>query len=422
MAEGLQLPVGQVPDEWKVLPLKDVTSKIGSGSTPRGGASVYVEAGMSFIRSQNVLDHGFSSDGLVRINDEAAYSLRGVEVLEGDVLINITGDSILRTCIVPNEVLPARVSQHVAILRSNGLIEPQVLQKWLSLEVMKDFMLGHSSGGTRKAVTKGDLERFPVPVPPLAEQQAIADVLGALDDKIESNRRQHSLIEQTVEATFQNICANSSGEYQAMGNIVEQGVSGVWGSDTQQSESEVCVTCLRGVDLHDLASGVIPNAPLRWVSSGQSASRVPQEGEIWVEASGFRCGRSVVIGSHTNVLFAQPVRNSNFVKRLVPKISVRDSYVAWLALKKVYASEEINNFRTGTSIRNLDVEGMLKNVRVPILDNAQSLQLEGLLECLLSPSRAKETSSLESLRDTLLPELLSGRLRIKDAESMMETV
>ena len=422
MTEGLQLPVGRVPGDWKVLSLKDVTSKIGSGSTPRGGASVYVEEGASFIRSQNVLDHGFSSDGLVRINEEAAYSLRGVEVRKGDVLINITGDSILRTCIVPDEVLPAHVSQHVAILRSNGLIEPQVLQKWLSLEVMKDFMLGHSSGGTRKALTKGDLERFPVPVPPLVEQRAIAGVLGALDDKIESNRRQHSLIEQTIEASFQNICANFSGEYEVMGNIVEQGVSGVWGSDTQQSESEVCITCLRGVDLHDLASGVIPTAPLRWVSSGQSASRVPQEGEIWVEASGFRCGRSVIIGSHTNALFDQPIRNSNFVKRLVPKISVRHSYLAWLALKKVYTSDEINNFRTGTSIRNLDVEGMLKNVRVPILDDARASQLEGLLQCLVSPSRAKETLILENLRAALLPELLSGRLRIKDAESMVENV
>jgi type I restriction enzyme S subunit len=278
------------------------------------------------------------------------------------------------------------------------------------------------TGSTFPNLARNDLVNLQIEWPNKSERVAITNVLGALDDKIESNRRQHSLIEQTVEATFQNICANFSGKYQVMGNIVEQGVSGVWGSDTQQSESEVRITCLRGVDLHDLASGVIPTAPLRWISAGQSASRVPQEGEIWVEASGFRCGRSVIIGSHTNALFAQPVRNSNFVKRLVPKISVRDSYIAWLALKKVYSSEEINNFRTGTSIRNLDVEGMLKNVRVPILDDARFSQLEGLLECLLSPSRAKETSTLESLRDTLLPELLSGRLRVKDAESMMENV
>ena len=110
------------------------------------------------------------------------------------------------------------------------------------------------------------------------------------------------------------------------------------------------------------------------------------------------------------------------MKRLVPKISVRHSYLAWLALKKVYTSDEINNFRTGTSIRNLDVEGMLKNVRVPILDDARASQLEGLLQCLVSPSRAKETLILENLRAALLPELLSGRLRIKDAESMVENV
>ena len=319
-------------------------------------------------------------------------------------------------------VIPASFCRLIRLKKD--IVEPRYAYYWLQGMHADERVWGYQVRST--GIANFQFEHFLnteiVRLPPLVEQRAIAYVLGALDDKIESNRRQHSLIEQTIEASFQNICANFSGEYEVMGNIVEQGVSGVWGSDTQQSESEVCITCLRGVDLHDLASGVIPTAPLRWVSSGQSASRVPQEGEIWVEASGFRCGRSVIIGSHTNALFDQPIRNSNFVKRLVPKISVRHSYLAWLALKKVYTSDEINNFRTGTSIRNLDVEGMLKNVRVPILDDARASQLEGLLQCLVSPSRAKETLILENLRAALLPELLSGRLRIKDAESMVENV
>jgi len=293
-----------------------------------------------------------------------------------------------------------------------------VFRSPLGLNLMRSIVRGTSVS----TITGPDISNLLVPVPPLAEQRAIAGVLGALDDKIESNRRQHNLIEQLVETSFRGICENFTGEYRLMGDLVDQGVSGVWGSETQQSESEVCVTCLRGVDLNSLATGVIPSAPLRWVSAGQSASRNPQEGEIWVEASGFRCGRSVVIGSHTSSLFRQPVRNSNFVKRLTPRKSVRDSYIAWLSLRKIYASGEINNFRTGTSIRNLDVDGILKNVRVPILDDAPASQLEGLVQCLLSPGRSKESSTLENLRDALLPELLSGRLRVKDAESMMEVV
>lgn len=61
--------LGAVPDGWSVAPLRDIAFKIGSGATPRGGASVYVPAGIAFIRSQNVLDHRFSREGLAFIDD-----------------------------------------------------------------------------------------------------------------------------------------------------------------------------------------------------------------------------------------------------------------------------------------------------------------------------------------------------------------
>jgi type I restriction enzyme S subunit len=99
---------GEIPFGWRFRPLVEVTTKIGSGATPRGGSAVYLPQGTSFIRSQNVLDHEFEWSGLARITDEAAQDLRGVTVREGDVLLNITGDSILRTCVVDSSALPAR--------------------------------------------------------------------------------------------------------------------------------------------------------------------------------------------------------------------------------------------------------------------------------------------------------------------------
>ena len=113
-----------VPSTWNVETLERVTSKIGSGATPRGGSSVYVESGPALIRSQNVYDHQFKTDGLVFLSSEAASALRGVTVEKNDVLINITGDSILRVTMVPETILPARVNQHVAIVRSNGKVDP----------------------------------------------------------------------------------------------------------------------------------------------------------------------------------------------------------------------------------------------------------------------------------------------------------
>ena len=104
--------------EWKEYKLKDVTLKIGSGATPRGGSNSYIASGTSLIRSQNVLDFKFSESGLAFIDDNQADELRNVIVLENDILLNITGDSVARCCIAPFKYLPARVNQHVSIIRT----------------------------------------------------------------------------------------------------------------------------------------------------------------------------------------------------------------------------------------------------------------------------------------------------------------
>src|SRR5688572_12005198 len=93
---------------WQSVRLGEHCSKIGSGSTPRGGESVYQESGVSFIRSQNVYNGQFAREGLAYLDDEHAHQLKGVTVESGDVLLNITGDSVARSCRVPDDVLPAR--------------------------------------------------------------------------------------------------------------------------------------------------------------------------------------------------------------------------------------------------------------------------------------------------------------------------
>src|SRR5690606_17552184 len=100
------------------LRLGDHCLKIGSGATPRGGKDTYLSSGpYALIRSQNVHNAGFSAAGLAFISEAQAQQLRNVEVIADDVLLNITGDSVARACQVDPDVLPARVNQHVAIIR-----------------------------------------------------------------------------------------------------------------------------------------------------------------------------------------------------------------------------------------------------------------------------------------------------------------
>ena len=123
--------------DFQVSPLADVCLKIGSGATPRGGKEAYRGGDFALIRSQNVYNEGFTPSGLAFINKEQADQLSNVEVMPGDVLLNITGDSVARCCSVPDNALPARVNQHVSILRAD--------EKHLHGDYLRYFLISRKS-------------------------------------------------------------------------------------------------------------------------------------------------------------------------------------------------------------------------------------------------------------------------------------
>lgn len=196
--------MGKIPVDWNVVLLKDACSKIGSGITPRGAEKVYKEKGVALIRSQNVLNNRFVSDGLVYIGKDIAKEMENVEVQKEDVLLNITGDSVARCCTVPENVLPARVNQHVSIIRTDKQrLNPIFLRYYLTSKKMQDHMLSLAqSGGTRNALTKGMIENFAVPRPDIREQEAIASTLLKFDLKMALNENMNKSLEAVGQAVF----------------------------------------------------------------------------------------------------------------------------------------------------------------------------------------------------------------------------
>jgi len=210
--------------EWKDYKLADLCTKIGSGATPRGGGESYKDTGVSLIRSQNVLNFQFSYNGLAFIDDEQADDLKNVIVQENDVLLNITGDSVARVCKVPKKVLPARVNQHVAIIRSD---EKQLNSNFLLyyLLKLKEHLLSISEiGATRRAITKGMIENLEIYIPEINEQTAIASVLSSLDDKIDLLHRQNATLEKMAETLFRQWFveeAKEEWEEVELGNLID---------------------------------------------------------------------------------------------------------------------------------------------------------------------------------------------------------
>jgi len=176
-----------VPLGWEVIRMGWLARKLGAGSTPLGGKSVYQREGVPFLRSQNVHDAGLRLDDVACIAHSIHERMSGTHVHPNDILLNITGASIGRCALVPSTFIEGNVSQHVAIIR---LFLPDIRQFiHLSLtspffqKVIDDVQVGVS----REGLSMQRLCLFPMLIPPLAEQHRIVakvDELMALCDRL----------------------------------------------------------------------------------------------------------------------------------------------------------------------------------------------------------------------------------------------
>ena len=168
---------------WEVHLLKALCTKIGSGATPKGGSESYKEEGTSLIRSLNIHNNEFKFKDLAYIDDDQADSLNNVIVQGNDVLLNITGASVARCCIVPTEVLPARVNQHVCILRHGNLIDAKYLNRLLTNDNYQQLLqrLAKSKAATREALPKSIVDKLSIPLPPLPLQRLFAQRIGQIE-------------------------------------------------------------------------------------------------------------------------------------------------------------------------------------------------------------------------------------------------
>ena len=191
---------------WKENTLLALTSKIGSGATPKGGRKVYIDEGCHLIRSMNVQYNEFKYEDLVHITDEAAEQLKGVEIQENDVLFNITGASIARCCVVPTDALPARVNQHVSILRLKQDVLPRFLSYILnSPKHQRELLEIGEAGSTRQALTKTDLENHVICYPNIDSQNKLLYTLDSLKSKVDRLQENYDKISQECDALKQAI-------------------------------------------------------------------------------------------------------------------------------------------------------------------------------------------------------------------------
>ena len=426
---------GKAPIEhdlrWPVVSLAEIATKIGSGATPKGGADVYLptRARFALVRSQNVFDRRFDNAGLAFITDEQADGLRGAVLEPDDILLNITGDGITfgRACMVPKDVLPACVNQHVSIVRVDAQrADAGYVMAFLTHPEVKSYIESFNAGGSRRAVTKGHIESFRLPLPPLPEQRAIAHILGTLDDKIELNRRMSETLEAMARALFKSwfvdfdpVRAKAEGRDPGLPKPLADLFPDSF-EDSELGEIPKGWRVMKLGDLLELSYGKALKAENRRCGSVPvygSNGQVGWHAERLVEGPGIVVGRKGNPGVTTWVptdffpidttFYAVPKANCQSLEFLFHALQNHDlallgadSAVPGLNRNLAYMSDQI-----------LPSPELLK----------QFGRLAGVLLGRVNHGN-NESRSLASLRDTLLPKLISGELRVKDAERHVQNV
>ncbi len=435
--------------DWPVVKLGDYCSKIGSGATPKGGNSVYIDSGeISLIRSQNIYNDGFKSDGLVYITTEAAQKLKNVIIEPNDVLINITGDSVARVCLAPNEFLPARVNQHVAILRVDlEKFDHRYLRYFLTSTKMQNYLLTiASTGGTRNALTKSMLESLEVSKPPLEIQKQIGDVLENVESKIELNTQTNQTLEQMAQAIFKSwfvdfdpVKAKMKGE-QPEG--MDAATAALFPDKLVESELGLIpegweakslgdyLTIKRGGSPRPIKDFIVPDGYSWTKIADATANDNPYifKTKEFIKEEGLK--KTVYLKKGTLIL-------SNSATPGLPRFLELDACIhdGWLHFPEKNHFTDSYLYQLFLHIRkHLVSQGngsVFTNLKTDILRNQIVLvppkELVDIYEKhagkFLEAVKAKsiENNQLAHLRDTLLPKLLSGEIKLDTVENKLAT-
>ena len=392
--------------------LSNICSKIGSGATPRGGKNSYCDDGISFIRSQNILDFYFSVDGLVYINEEQADKLSNVEVMEDDILLNITGDSVARTTMMDSKYLPARVNQHVAIVRAKKeLVKPSYILYYLQAQKNHLLQLA-SAGATRNALTKNMIENLELDIPSLEIQEKTVGILDDIQRKIKMNMQVNKNLLQQTRIIFKH-----------------------WFTDNPN------LNTMKQVPLADICLGVTKGTTPTTLGKTFIA-----EGINFIKAESILDNHAIdkekfaFIDSETNDLLKRSIISSGDIvftiagtlgrfaliddsvlpantNQAVAIIRANQSKVTPEYLYSFFLGNWHNDYYTKRIQQAVQANlslGTIKSLPIPILSDKAMSEYLGIISPIIAMTKANELeiTKLREVRDALLPQLMSGALDV----------
>lgn len=402
----------------------------------------------ALVRSQNVFDRAFSNDGLAFISDEQAAGLRNAMLRKDDLLLNITGDGATfgRACLVTESVLPACVNQHVSIIRLDKTqANPGYVLSYLTHPLIKAYIEGFNAGGSRRAITKGHIESFVVPLPPLAEQERMAGILDALDERISLLRETSATLEAIAQALFKSwfidfdpVRAKQNGR---VPDGMDEAIAALFPDAFEESELGLMPKGWRPCPVYELASYINgaaykvfdPNAERRGLpiikiaelkagvtsQTAYSDVEMPEKYRIRLGDILFSWSGNPDTSIDTFVWHHSEAWLNQHIFRVVPHRAIERPFVLQTLryLRPTFAELARNKQTTG--LGHVTVADM-KRLRVVRPDETVISLFSEIAGPIYEKAFENQTQliSLAAIRDTLLPRLISGQLRLPEAEAL----
>lgn len=434
---------------WKEVTVGDLAIKITKGTTPPKGKGFVENSGINYIKSDAIEYDGIiDKSKFVQIDDETHEKFKRSQLKENDILFSMAGNYLGKSGIVSSEMLPANTNQALAIIRLNNRF---VLPKFIGYTFRQPNMIKYvnqmSAQSAQPNINFQEIASLPVNLPEKCEQAKIVNILDTLDQKILLLREQNQTLEELAQTLFKrwfvefNFPDKDGKPYKDNGgkmidselgeipegwraaylnSFISDSIGGDYGKEEIIGNFTEKVTCLRGTDLPDMKTGLPERAPIRYLKAAKLKKCQLEDGDLVIEISGGTegqsTGRAMYINKEILSHYPRSMTCVNFCRILRPE-KVEFLYFAYLLLDFLYSRGVFFNLENGsTGIKNLDLKTLLNGFELSlppsILVKKFHISVNGVFKKIQDNN--KEIQTLTQLRDTLLPKLMSGELRVKN--------
>ena len=213
-------------EEWKKCIIGELSIKVGSGVTPRGGESVYKTEGHPFVRSQNVGFGHLLLDDIAFIDEEMHLRQKNTELKLDDVLLNITGASIGRSALVNEQIAGGNVNQHVCIIRTKENLVSSFLCNFLLSNYGQRQIDSFQAGGNRQGLNFEQIKSIKIAIPSTKEQRKIATLLHLIDERITTQNKIIEDLKKLKSAISKHLFSQEPNVWNRLDNLFVKGKAG----------------------------------------------------------------------------------------------------------------------------------------------------------------------------------------------------